>query len=175
MDRILQLSKTMMRGEDVRDLQQKLTNLGFPCEEIDGIFGPESLQAVKSFQKHYKLIVDGIVGPQTWDSLNNSERILKLTKPMMSGEDVRDLQQKLSSLGHPCGLIDGIFGPETLQAVKSYQKFYKLSVDGMVGPETWDSLKSLTENVKNSDYPKEDIQIKTTEQQAGKVWREIGL
>ena len=65
------------------------------------------------------------------------ERILKLTKPMMRGQarqDIRDVQQKLTDLGYPCGPADGIFGPKTLQSVKSFQKDFNLQVDGMVGP-----------------------------------------
>ena len=124
------------------------------------------------------------------------ERILKLTKPMMRGQarqDIRDVQQKLTDLGYPCGPADGIFGPKTLQSVKSFQKDFNLQVDGMVGPQTWASLISITDVVPKTfnpfqkDYPKisasdnffpvsgnqppllKQPPMKTTDQQTGKV------
>lgn len=55
--------KKYSRGEDVRKLQAKLSLA------VDGIFGPVTEEAVKSFQQAHKLKVDGIVGPRTWAAL----------------------------------------------------------------------------------------------------------
>jgi hypothetical protein len=52
----------------VRELQAKLTELGFPLN-VDGIFGPETAQRVRDFQRSKGLAVDGVVGPQTWTAL----------------------------------------------------------------------------------------------------------
>src|SRR5262249_38940660 len=38
----------------------------------DGIFGPETVAAVKCFQRHNGLTVDGVVGPQTWTKMHGS-------------------------------------------------------------------------------------------------------
>ena len=56
------------RGELVTQLQDLLYKDGFPLA-IDGIFGPKTQAAVKSFQRKYSLVVDGIVGPKTWGEL----------------------------------------------------------------------------------------------------------
>lgn len=53
------------KGEDVKWLQQRLTNLGYDCGPIDGIFGGKTLAAVKAYQRRNGLVVDGIVGPAT--------------------------------------------------------------------------------------------------------------
>ncbi len=57
------------RGEPVRALQQRLNVLGFKSGTADGVFGPQTLSAVKAFQQSRGLVADGIVGPKTWDKL----------------------------------------------------------------------------------------------------------
>ena len=52
-------------GEAVIDLQTSLVKLGYNPGPIDGIFGPKTDAAVRSFQKAYGLVVDGIVGKNT--------------------------------------------------------------------------------------------------------------
>lgn len=61
----------------------------------------------------------------------------------MRGNDVRELQTKLQSLGYNVGPIDGIFGPLTERAVRQFQKDNRLKVDGIVGPQTYDMLERL--------------------------------
>ena len=52
-------------GPAVKDLQQKLKQLGFDPKGVDGKFGPGTLVAVIAFQKRKKLRADGLVGPKT--------------------------------------------------------------------------------------------------------------
>lgn len=54
------------RGAYVRFLQQLLESKLYPLGNIDGIFGSQTLNAVRSFQSTNNLAVDGIVGPNTW-------------------------------------------------------------------------------------------------------------
>lgn len=63
-------------------------------------------------------------------------RILKRTSPTMSGEDVKELQERLNANGFDCGKIDGVFGDKTESAVKAYQKAKKLLIDGRAGKNT---------------------------------------
>ena len=56
-------------GGAVKALQALLNGSGFGCGAVDGLFGPNTLSAVKSFQKASKIAVDGIVGPATWAAL----------------------------------------------------------------------------------------------------------
>ncbi|WP_261129781.1 L,D-transpeptidase family protein [Bacillus sp. Marseille-Q3570] len=57
------------RGAEVKNLQQRLTELGYSTKGIDGIFGKNTDTAVRKFQKAKKLKVDGIVGPATKKAL----------------------------------------------------------------------------------------------------------
>jgi hypothetical protein len=56
-------------GEAVSRLQRSLTAALGRAIGIDGLFGPETEQAVRDFQTSRGLDVDGIVGPQTWEAL----------------------------------------------------------------------------------------------------------
>src|SRR6266478_1761939 len=56
-------------GPEVTALQQRLQDLGFDPNGIDGIFGPGTESAVKAFQQAKGLSVDGIVGPITRTAL----------------------------------------------------------------------------------------------------------
>ena len=66
------LSKYGSRGEETRKIQQKLKNLGYYSGSVDGIFGSQTLAAVKAFQKAWGLTVDGIAGPKTLSALGIS-------------------------------------------------------------------------------------------------------
>lgn len=62
-------SQTQGFAEDqIRRYQQRLNELGFACT-VDGIAGPETYQAVKSFQAARGLTADGIVGVQTFHAM----------------------------------------------------------------------------------------------------------
>ena len=63
------LSKYGSRGEEVRKIQTKLKNWGYYTGQVDGIFGSQTLSAVKWFQRKNGLTVDGIVGPATLAAL----------------------------------------------------------------------------------------------------------
>lgn len=53
---------------------------------------------------------------------NSGKRELYLTDPMMRGEDVKGLQERLVSLGYAVGEADGIFGIKTDAAVRLFKK-----------------------------------------------------
>lgn len=59
------LSKYGSRGEEVRLIQTKLKRWGYYNGNIDGIYGSQTLAAVKWFQSKNGLVVDGIAGPKT--------------------------------------------------------------------------------------------------------------
>lgn len=56
-------------GPNVELLQLGLNRAGFNSGKIDGIFGNNTLTALKNFQRFFKLNVDGIVGAKTWNVL----------------------------------------------------------------------------------------------------------
>ena len=79
-DRSLYLQPSpMMHGDDVAALQSRLTEMGFHCGRVDGIFGEMTESAVKEFQKSVGVKVDGKCGPATIIAL------LRLTKIVSGG------------------------------------------------------------------------------------------
>jgi N-acetylmuramoyl-L-alanine amidase len=64
-DRLLSLRKPMQRGDDVHQLQQQLSALGFDAGRPDGIFGSRTDAALRDFQRNAALAVDGICGRDT--------------------------------------------------------------------------------------------------------------
>ncbi len=106
---------------------------------VDGIFGNNTLNAVKDFQRVNSLTVDGLVGNNTWKTLLTLPTY-PLLKQNYRGAYVKFLQQLLESKLFPVGNIDGIFGSRTARAVRAFQAANNLTVDGIVGPNTWASL-----------------------------------
>lgn len=59
------LSKYGSRGDEVKQIQTKLKRWGYYSGSVDGIYGSQTLAAVKKFQSKNGLIVDGIAGKKT--------------------------------------------------------------------------------------------------------------
>ena len=116
--------------------------------DADGIFGPATRATVEAFQRLRGLRVDGICGPQTWNTLVEAgfrlgDRFLYRRTPMLRGDDVAELQQRLCTLGFDTGRVDGIFGDATTRALAEFQRNAGLPVDGIVGGATLTELLRL--------------------------------
>jgi peptidoglycan hydrolase-like protein with peptidoglycan-binding domain len=59
------LNKKILSAETVRRVQTRLKAEGFDPGPVDGKFGPQTLRALRAYQKAKKLAPDGIVGPNT--------------------------------------------------------------------------------------------------------------
>jgi N-acetylmuramoyl-L-alanine amidase len=69
-DRILLYVPThLLGGDDVATLQQRLLEMGFDCGRVDGIFGTETEQALREFQRNVGVPADGTCGPTTLKAL----------------------------------------------------------------------------------------------------------
>lgn len=59
-----------------------------------------------------------------------------LSKLGSTGEEVKSIQRKLSSLGYYKGSIDGIYGNNTKSAVTAFQRNCGITADGICGKQT---------------------------------------
>lgn len=104
--------------------------------------------AILAFQKLWnknnpqdRILEDGIYGKQVQRCLNQSpingfgKRILRLTRPLMMGDDVREIQQALVNAGFVI-TVDGFYGKDTVEVVKQFQQREGLTIDGVVGAIT---------------------------------------
>jgi N-acetylmuramoyl-L-alanine amidase len=127
------------RGREVVDLQTRLQALGLDLGNrgIDGVFGPETELAVRTFQREVGILADGLVGPVTWDEIYESGyrpggRLLYLRHDPFRGSDVMELQRMLNDLGFDPGAVNGLFDARTARAVRDFQRNAGLVVDGVV-------------------------------------------
>lgn len=78
----------------------------------------------------------------------------KVLKKGMSGEDVRELQEKLVKLGYNTGGVEGEYGTKTFIAVAKLQGEHELTpVDGEAGPVTLALIDSLLEDLTTAPDP----------------------
>jgi len=87
------------KGEAVAIVQQALVDLGFGMPRTtknghtltDGVFGEETANIIRQFQKKYGLVVDGIAGRQTLAKLDEQvivqSRLADMQSRMYAGND----------------------------------------------------------------------------------------
>jgi N-acetylmuramoyl-L-alanine amidase len=144
-------------GHAVADLQARLAALGIDVlPDMPGEYGPGTRAAVEAFQHLRGLRVDGICGPQTWGALVEAgfklgDRFLYRRHSMFRGDDVAELQRRLSALGFDNGRVDGIFGDRTAFALAEFQRNVGLPIDGILGAETLSELQRVMPRRELSD------------------------
>lgn len=140
------------RGPAVKTAESALQHLGFYHGSIDGVFGPQLLAAVKSFQAHDGLATDGIIGPITWGHLEGAAKsptTARTSLPYESAQPVLrlgdhgpmvvHLQTLLDHHGYHLAL-DGDYGPLTYAAVRNFQATHHIVVTGIAGAKVFAEL-----------------------------------
>ena len=132
-------------GTQVKQMQERLIQLGYLSGSATGKFDAATEAAVRAFQRRNCDYEDGIAGAQTLKALYSSSAKKTSTaassvgtslKEGSTGSDVKSLQSRLKTLGYYSGSADGIFGPGTTTAVKAFQRANGLEADGKAGGNT---------------------------------------
>ncbi len=77
-----------------------------------------------------------------------------------TGDEVKSIQRKLSSLGYYKGSVDGIYGQQTKSAVTSFQRNCGITADGICGQQTLLYLGlSGGSSSNNTTYSNSDVQL----------------
>ena len=159
-------------GGDVRLLQVRLNRISDNYPSIpkirypNGIFGFDTEEAVRAFQRTFNLTDDGVVGNATWYAIQRIyaavKRLNSLSSEGLTYNDVdRQFKETLSLGDQNTGVsllqyyldvlsayydtippleADGVFGESTRNAVYAAQAALGLPVDGIVGRETWNAI-----------------------------------
>ena len=111
-DRVLSFnSSSLMRGDDVSNLQDRLIQMGFNCGKVDGIFGANTERAVKEFQKSVGIAPDGKCGPATLISLMRLVKTVSVGAPNQLRESVKH-SVRSPALANKVIVIDPSWGGE---------------------------------------------------------------
>jgi N-acetylmuramoyl-L-alanine amidase len=160
------------RGREVVDLQTRLLALGLELGNrgMDGVFGPETELAVKTFQQAMGILADGVVGEITYGEIVEAGyrpggRLIYLRQPPDRGADVAELQRMLNDLGFDPGAVNGVFDERTARATKEFQHNAGLIPDGVVDAGVFKVLKTYAAQTlgthqmpdKNGGYFPEDF------------------
>jgi N-acetylmuramoyl-L-alanine amidase len=93
------LSRYGSTGDEVKQIQTKLKNLGYYSGSVDGIYGTATKNAVTSFQRNCGLTADGICGSKTllYLGLDTSSSSSSSNNTAYSDEDVELLAKVISA------------------------------------------------------------------------------
>lgn len=154
-----------LTGRPVYSIQQMLRTVnsekdlpGIP----DGIYGAQTTDRVRTFQRENNLSETGNVNRETFDSIMNAynERLRQLKKPETvsphgvvfdNPENERDtliiaqtMLEKLSTI-YPniiSPAVTGVYDAETQEAIRSFQRQFNLPETGF-NKETWETLTKI--------------------------------
>jgi N-acetylmuramoyl-L-alanine amidase len=139
-------------GLEVAEIRSRLAQVGFPLPPGD-VFDEACERAVRALQQDRGLTADGRVGPETHRALDEArwrlgDRVLSymVSHPLV-GDDIAELQRRLTDMGFDCGKADGIFASHTETALREFQRNVGLVDDGTCGPATFRALRQLARTV----------------------------
>ena len=144
-------------GDDVKELQTRLTVLGYYKGKVSGEYLDATEEAVRAYQEANGEEVTGIADVDTLavllqaseessdatDTSTVMQGTVAYTERLAKGSTgtlVKQLQTRLTELGYYSGPISGNFLGKTMTAVKTLQKQNGVTVDGIVGEVTWNLI-----------------------------------
>ena len=160
-------------GPAVAEVRARLAHLGYLDADRSDVFDAATDEAVRTFQQQRGLSVDGIVGPETYRRLEEArwklgDRVLRFVPlHLMHGDDVADLQRRLSQLGFDAGRPDGILGTRTDAALRDFQRSVGVAADGTCGPDTFRAFERLVRTVSGGNAASLRDRITLDELQTG--------
>ena len=110
------------------------------------------------FKRYLNIIVMFILSITIIYLSLTSSSVHAISKYGSSGDEVIEIQQKLSELGYYYGNIDGKFGNNTKKAVIQFQEDNNLSADGIVGIKTLEAL-GIGTSSNNSNFTESEINL----------------
>jgi peptidoglycan hydrolase-like protein with peptidoglycan-binding domain len=145
------------RGTEVRELQQRLSQLAWLPETTTGVYDADTTAAVRGFQGKHGLLPTGRLDRDTWHRLvsmteqPSHDAMFNIFRPGPTilgpddhGSDVRALQARLAQLDWYFGDVTGRYDTDTVTAVKGFQGKRGIPVTGNVDQRTLARLNAMT-------------------------------
>jgi peptidoglycan hydrolase-like protein with peptidoglycan-binding domain len=140
-------NRNSLSSSQVRELQQRLRDLGYFNTNPTGTVGNITRNAIIQFQRDNRLAADGIADLQILEAVRRVRQTRSPNQPSRDvlfvgdrSENVRAVQQRLTELGYFDGSIDGYFDEYTRASVASFQQAYQINPTGRVDWQTWQAL-----------------------------------
>ena len=120
----------------VRKAQKRLIALGILKDKADGVAGPKTEKALRTFQRKRGLSETGVLDADTWDALQNgdedvsNEAVETVAVVTADTATLRQTQQRLIDLGYLRGSADGVWGSQSKAAMRLFQQFHGLTATG---------------------------------------------
>ena len=147
------------RGHVISDMQRRLQAAGYLKGDVDGVYGQDTVRAVKAFQKNHGFPISGAIDEMTYSALEEiggNENVSPTRAPVSHssnnyvigdmGTAVEAIQRKLKRLDYLDGGADGVYGGQTAMAVRAFQKEERLPVTGEVDHQTLVTLNAAYED-----------------------------
>ncbi len=117
-------------------LQQDLLVAGYYTGDVDGVYGPLTVQAVEDLQKAAGLPVTGTVDKATAEALQAKLAELGGAAAQESVATTAAIQQTLTLVGFWDGPVDGVWTPELTAALQAFQTELGVEPTGTVDAAT---------------------------------------
>ena len=120
------------RGSEVRRIQQRLYDLGYPVGRVDGAYGAQTQIAINLFcdaigVREHNYITRSVRNRLYAANAPYYDPYLPLKKGDR-GLSVQYMQQQLAAQGYDPRQIDGIYGDMTVAAVAAFQRDHNIKV-----------------------------------------------
>lgn len=119
-------------NRSVARVQQALNDLGYAAGPVDGIMGPSTRAAIRSYQQDHGIAVDGQVSRELMRSLRTAHRDDEggATADADAAQLVIDLQTELRRAGYAVPAVSGALDAATETAIRTYQADHDLLTTG---------------------------------------------
>lgn len=144
-------TKSKMHSVVLLDTQRKLNALGYAVGKADGKMGKRTQAALRKYRANRGLSAGATIDATLLSSLqgryiaqeNQRETTVADNKRGKATDRTRYAQAGLRTLGHRIGHIDGMMGSKTSNAIKAFQKRYKLSSNGQIDDKTFAKMRTI--------------------------------
>lgn len=138
-------------SEYTRTLQQALSEAGYYQAEVDGVYGPETVDAVEALQESHGLPVTGALDKATAAALEADLQAKGGVAAQEATASTAAVQQTLKLAGFWDGPVDGNWTPELTDALKSFQTELGVDPTGTVDAATVAALEQAIEDAQQPE------------------------